>query len=61
MSAKRAGLKNGDIVYSVAGRTDFDSELEFQAWYRLNQKAGTTINLGIIRGGKRQTLKLKVT
>lgn len=61
MSAKRAGLRSGDIVTSVAGKTDFDSELDFQAWYRLNQKAGTTIDLGIIRGGKRQTLKLKVT
>ena len=61
MSAKQAGLRNGDIVFSIAGKTDFDSELDFQAWYRLNQKPGAMIQIGIIRSGKRQTLKLKVT
>ncbi len=60
-SAVRAGLKVNDLVVGVAGKSDFDSELAFQAWYRLNQKAGSVVDLEILRDGKRMTLKLTVT
>ena len=58
-AVKAAGLRKGDVVLSVNGKRDFESEREFQAWFRLNHKAGDPIRIEILRGGKRQVLSLK--
>jgi len=59
-NAARAGLRKGDVVYSLAGKTDFDSMNHFHAWFRLTQKAGTKIKVGILRAGQRKTIVLPV-
>jgi len=58
--AKKAGFRKGDVVVSCAGKSDFASELEFQAWFRLTRKEGEELEFGIVRDGKPLTLKLKV-
>ncbi len=59
-NAAQAGLRKGDVVVSVAGKKDFDSEQHFQAWFRLTQKIGTKVDVVRIRNGKRDTVALKV-
>ena len=59
-NAKESGLKKGDVVLSVAGVDDFESEDHFQAWFRLTRKAGETVELKILRGGERIALAMKV-
>lgn len=59
-NAARAGLRKGDIVVSVNGRKDFESEQHFQAWFRLTQKAGRRIPIEILRNGQPMTIKLKL-
>jgi membrane-associated protease RseP (regulator of RpoE activity) len=52
LNAKRAGLQKGDIVVSAAGKADFATELDFQAWWRLNLKPGSDVDVAIFRAGK---------
>lgn len=59
-NALAAGLKKEDVVLSVAGKSDFVTEAHFQAWYRLTRQVGTTIDLVVLRDGKRMTVKLPV-
>jgi hypothetical protein len=60
LNAKKAGLQRGDIVVSVAGKSDFKTELEFQTWYRLTLKPGTDIEIGVLRNGRVEKLKVPV-
>jgi hypothetical protein len=59
-NARKAGLKEGDILLAAGGKSDFDSEAHFQSWFRFTQKAGTTIELEVLRDGKRMQVKLPV-
>lgn len=59
-NARKAGLKEGDILLAAGGKSDFLSELHFQSWFRFTQKPGTTIDLEILRDGKRSQVKLPV-
>jgi hypothetical protein len=59
-NAKKAGLKKGDVLLAVDGRSDFVTEREFQAWFRLTRKPGTTVALDVLSGGVRRTLQLPV-
>jgi hypothetical protein len=59
-AAQSAGLKKGDIVLSVAGESDFDSEEHFQAWFRFTQRPRTRIELVVLRDGKRRTLTMEI-
>jgi len=59
-SAAAAGLRKGDVIVAVAGESRFDDEAHFQAWFRLKQKAGTTVALDVLRDGKRTTLSMKI-
>ena len=59
-SAQAAGLKKGDVLLSVAGESHFDGEDHFQAWFRMTRKAGTAIELVILRAGERRTLEMTV-
>jgi hypothetical protein len=59
-SAIAAGLAKGDVVLSVAGKSDFDSPDHFQAWYRFTQKVGDEVELAVLRKGERLTLRMKV-
>jgi hypothetical protein len=59
-NVKGAGLRKGDIVVSVQGKSDFVSEMHFQAWFRLTFKAGSKVPVEILRGGRPQTIALPV-
>ncbi len=59
-SAQSAGLKEGDVVLSVAGESKFDHEEHFQAWFRFTQRARTKVEIVVLRDGKRRTLTMKV-
>lgn len=59
-NAQRAGLRKGDIVVSVAGKRDFGSVADFQAWFRLTQKPGTKIQVQVRRNRKLIPLRLPV-
>ncbi|MCI0343470.1 MAG: PDZ domain-containing protein [Planctomycetales bacterium] len=59
-NAAKAGIKKGDLVLSAAAKADFESELHFQAWFRLTQQAGKTCEIEVLRGGKREKIRLPV-
>ncbi|MBI4602764.1 MAG: PDZ domain-containing protein [Planctomycetes bacterium] len=59
-NARKAGIKNGDVVVAVGGKRDFASELHFQSWFRFTRKPGTKVPVEILRDGKRTTIELPV-
>ena len=59
-NAAKAGIRKGDIVYEVAGKSDFESVEHFHAWFRLTQKAGTTIEIKRIGPLARSVVRLPV-
>jgi hypothetical protein len=59
-SARKAGIRKGDVVVSVGGKSDFRDNAHLHAWFRLTQKAGTKVSVERIRGGKRETLEMEV-
>ena len=59
-NAQKAGLRKDDVLLSLAGKTDFVSEDHVQAWFRLTQRPGTTIDIVLLRDGKRVTVTMPV-
>jgi predicted metalloprotease with PDZ domain len=59
-NARKAGIRNGDVVIAVGGKKDFVSEMHFQSWFRFTQKPGTTVDVEVLRDGKRSTIRLPV-
>jgi len=58
--ANRAGIKNGDLFLSAAGKSDFDSIDHFHAWWRMTRKPGETVPVVVLRGAERKTLEFEV-
>ena len=59
VNAQKAGIKKGDIVYKINGKSDFKDMKHYHSWFRFSHKPGDTVNFAIIRGGKKISLKLK--
>jgi hypothetical protein len=59
-SARKAGLKKGDLILSVDGKKDFHSELHFQSWFRFTRKAGSLARLEILRPGGSATPRERI-
>lgn len=59
-AAAKAGLRVGDVVLSLDGKSDFDSVEHFHAWWRLTRKVGDVVKIEILRGGQKRALKLEV-
>lgn len=59
-AAIKAGLRKGDIVLSVDGKSDFDSVEHFHSWWRLTRRVGQRVEINVLRDGKERTLFLKV-
>jgi hypothetical protein len=59
-NAAKAGLKKGDVVLSVGGKSDFESVAHFHAWFRLTQTVGNRLEIRILRNGTPKTLTLTV-
>lgn len=56
--ASKVGLKRGDIIILADGKNINDSA-DFQKLFRAKQ-VGDTMNLGIVRDGKRETVTIKL-
>lgn len=59
-NARRAGIRKGDIVLSVAGNHDFDSVSEYHAWFRMTRTTGETVPVELLRDGKKLSVELPV-
>ncbi len=59
-NAIQAGLKRGDIVYSVGKKKDFISSQHFQSWFRMGMKPGAKVEIRILRNGKPKRILMKV-
>jgi hypothetical protein len=58
-TARRAGIRKGDVVIRV-GNARLTSSDHFHAWWRLTRNPGETVPIEVLRAGKRHTVKLKV-
>ncbi|MFT5153328.1 MAG: hypothetical protein ACI841_003328 [Planctomycetota bacterium] len=56
----QAGLRKGDIVLALAGKSDFASVNHFHSWWRLTREAGQTVAIEVLRGEKRLTFEVDV-
>ncbi|MCK5942659.1 MAG: PDZ domain-containing protein, partial [Planctomycetes bacterium] len=59
-AAAAAGIRNDDVVVSFDGRDDFDSVAHGHAWVRLTKRAGETVEVVVLRGGKRRTIPFRL-
>jgi len=57
--AKRAGIREGDIILGIDGKELAMTMLQFNAYVRLNYQVGDTITLEVLRDGRR--LKMPLT
>jgi hypothetical protein len=53
---RKAGLKVGDVILAVDGRTDLTTEAQVFVYIRLNHPPGSRIKLSLLRGGQRMEL-----
>ncbi|MCE9583498.1 MAG: PDZ domain-containing protein [Planctomycetes bacterium] len=59
-SARKAGVRKGDVLLSADGVADFRSHLHFQAWFRLTREPGKSAVLQLLRDGKPVSVDLPV-
>jgi hypothetical protein len=57
-AAKNAGVRAEDIVISYDGRTDFVREFDLIQHGVTARNVGEAVEVGILRGGKKMTLKI---
>lgn len=58
-AAREAGIREGDVVLSVAGKTDFRTVEHFHSWFRLTREAGEEVEIRLRRGDETLTVALK--
>jgi len=59
-NVQKAGIRKGDVILSVGGKKDFESELHFQAWFRFTQKPGSRVPIEVLQGHERKVVELQV-
>jgi serine protease Do len=59
--ARRAGIRQNDIILGVDGKMLEMNERQFGAYIRLNYRVGDRVTYNILRGGKRQDIALTLT
>ncbi len=57
-NARRAGIRKGTIVLSVAGKNDFRDMGHFHAWFRMTRRPGERVPIEVIQNETRKTLTL---
>jgi hypothetical protein len=55
---KEAGMREGDIIIAVDGKTDAMTESQFISYLRLAHPPGDTIRFTLLRQGKREELEV---
>ena len=58
--AKRAGLRDGDIIVEVAGNRQAMSTAQFNLFIRLNYRSGVRVPVKILRQGQPLSLELPI-
>jgi predicted metalloprotease with PDZ domain len=56
-AAAKAGIRTGDVVLSFAGKHDFVSIDHFHAWVPLTRRAGEEVEVVLLRGGEKRTVR----
>lgn len=56
--ARKAGLREGDLVYEVGGEREFTSIDHFHAWWRLTREPGEAVTIRFLRDGERRKIEL---
>jgi len=56
--ARKAGLREGDLVYEVGGERSFESIDHFHAWWRLTRTPGEAVTIRFLRDGQRREVSL---
>jgi len=56
--AKMGGIKAGDVIFGIDGKTRSLTMLQFNAFIRLNYKTGDRITFNVLRDGKRLDIPL---
>ncbi len=56
--AKRAGVRNGDVVVSLDGESSDMTIRQLQTHLQLSREFGDSVDVTVLRGGKRRTLKM---
>ncbi|MBI3726276.1 PDZ domain-containing protein [bacterium] len=59
-NAAAAGIRKGDVVVGCDSKRDFAGHAHFQAWFRLEKKAGEDTAIEVLREGNPVTVKMKV-
>lgn len=58
--AAKAGLRKGDVVTSLGGKSDFESSSHMHAWVRLTRKVGEVLEVRVLRKGKAMRFQLEL-
>jgi hypothetical protein len=58
--AKQAGLRDGDLIVGVDGKTAPMNESQFIADVRLRHPPGETVTLTLLRGDRREDVKMRI-
>lgn len=56
----KAGLREGDIITALDGKSDFVSVDHYHSWFRLTRKIGQEVRVDFLRGGKAMSAQLPV-
>lgn len=56
--ALRAGVRKGDVVVGFDGRTDFPRETDMIAYSLMHRSTGDAVLIDVLRGGKKQAIKM---
>jgi serine protease Do len=59
-AALKAGFRQGDVLVSIDDRKNLGRETDLIAYVLKNRKVGDTMDVTVLRGGKRMELKLPV-
>jgi predicted metalloprotease with PDZ domain len=59
-AATKAGLRDGDIIVAVDGKTAAMTEGQFIAYVRLNHPPADKVRLTLLRGGKREDVLMQL-
>lgn len=58
--AKKAGVKNGDVVVELDGVSTTQTIRQLQTYLQLNRDFGDEVELTVLRQGRRRTLKMNL-